>query len=966
MVQVSPPRRKGLTFAAVPDRMSMVEAQLLGRAMARWAPLDEQARKRAEAAAEAAAGQAYLDLYGITDAAQFNPHHLWDRLTPAERLRVPLGPGVTLDFKEDAEGGHGPHGRLTGRTGSGKSKTLRSMILSLAMTHSPEALRILLGDFKGEAEFDGLALLPHVVGLVSNLEGSAYKLDKFRDILLGELAIRDKVLNEAHYDSVRDYEIARATTKPDLEPIGALLIIIDEFSELLKMRPEMGKVFDTVGLQGRSKWVHILTASQRTEAGKMQGLLAQETFQIGMKVKDAQESMLAVGSRRCFEEITLRNAPPGTGFLVVDGEHTKFHSYLTKAPYRAWSPERRRTATEGNFVDAHLFIAAVTPLPDGVVAEAAPVELAEAEPGVDAATVESVLVAQIVKHGGHMKKTIWLPPLDDTREIPLDVLATQYWGLPWNELDESPQALRVPYARVDDPYWHTQDIATLDLSGPLGNVLVAGATGSGKSIAVCTMVMALALSHRPGDVAVYGLDFGGGRLSRLEGLAHVCGIAARGADERARRVVAEVERVMRYRIRNWAAMDATEFRARRARGEPVPDDGHGDVFLIVDGIRALRDAHPDLHDRIVAISEGGLNYAVHLIVTADAWLTVNTSLEGKLRSSVELRLEHPEHTRAIDKMVAKTVPNQPGRGVLREGNHLLVGAPWFTRNDSELKATESTVAAVTGMWAGRGAAPAPRLRVLPAHVGYDELPAPSGGVLKLGVGENELDTVGADLSQAPHFYACGSARSGRTTVLRTLLRSIGSTYAPPDAQNPHAGQAQVILFDGPGYELADAIDPRYIAAHAAGIKDIEAICKEVAEVMAKRQPPRELADKPAELARWRPDLPLCFVVVDDLNLLTHTGTTTSALLPLTDAVSRGRQIGFHVLAATSVDRWYATGKMNKVLAALDLAGAGVLVMDGNHNEGNIVDAVRAAPRAPGRGELHYRKGGSELVQVATT
>jgi S-DNA-T family DNA segregation ATPase FtsK/SpoIIIE len=55
----------------------------------------------------------------------------------------------------------------------------------------------------------------------------------------------------------------------------------------LRLRPTIAEVCDTVGRQGRALWIHIINASQRAEVGKMAGLMAQQTFSIGLKVKDA-------------------------------------------------------------------------------------------------------------------------------------------------------------------------------------------------------------------------------------------------------------------------------------------------------------------------------------------------------------------------------------------------------------------------------------------------------------------------------------------------------------------------------------------------------------------------------------------------------------------------------------------------------------------------------------------------------
>jgi S-DNA-T family DNA segregation ATPase FtsK/SpoIIIE len=953
----------GLRFAAKADVMPLHEAEVLARALAGYTPLDDIARALAQRAAEQRAGQEFLDVFGITDAREWNPHALWGGVKPGERLKIPLGKDsggntVWLDLKESGQGGHGPHGSLTGITGSGKSKLLRALVLALAILHPPEACRILLGDFKGEAEFAGLEALPHVVGVVSDLSSSAAKLDRFEAVLRGELALVSEMLAAAKYDSVHDYELARATTRPELPPIGALVIVLDEFSQLLKnpkVGAQMAAVFDEVGMQGRSKWIHILNASQRAEQTKAGWLAANQTFSMVMKVKDAGEGR-AAGSARAFEEITLRKSPPGTAFLVVDGEHTQFQSFYTKAPFVAPKAAGNRTQAEDNFIDVHPFTAAVAPLPDNLIEADEPQadEQIEPAPGVDAPTVESVLVQQIARYGAATPaRPMWLPALDETAEIPIDEMTREYWGRPWDKL-EPDNGLVVPFAREDNPLRHSQGLIDLDLSGALGNVVILGATGTGKSTAACTVVMMLAVSHSPQRVQFYGLDFGGGKLSRMGNLAHVSGVARRGEDERLRRVIAEVERVLHFRIRHWGAegLDVAEFRARKFGGAhgAVPDDGHGDVFLVVDNLKALKDSELEIHDRIVQLAEAALNYGIHLVVTCDSWIFANTAVEGKLRSRIELRLEHPEETKCVDRQAAKHVPNQPGRGLQRNGNHMLVGVPRLS--GASQQQIEPTVTAVSGLWGTRGVHRAPALRVLPAHIGYSELPAAPAGVLKLGIGEKEMSVVGLDLARAPHFYCAGSSTSGRTTVLATLLHAIQDTYTPE--------QAQVILFEPSSYQLVDAVSAQYRTVYATDAQEIEQLSTMVAERLSGRQPPRGMAAE--ELAKLRPTGPKWFVVVDDLNLLSQ-GSTASALQPLAGVIAKGRQLGLHVLAATSVERWHAGGGMNKIVTAMSIAGAAALVMDGPRSE-IIVDQVRPASRGPGRGELYYRKTGGELIQVA--
>ena len=126
----------------------------------------------------------------------------------------------------------GPHGILIGATGSGKSELIRTLVLALAMTHSSETLNMVLVDFKGGATFLGLDGLPHVSALITNLADELALVDRMQDALQGELVRRQELLRRSSFTSIHEYERARAGGAP-LEPLPTLVVIVDEFGELL-------------------------------------------------------------------------------------------------------------------------------------------------------------------------------------------------------------------------------------------------------------------------------------------------------------------------------------------------------------------------------------------------------------------------------------------------------------------------------------------------------------------------------------------------------------------------------------------------------------------------------------------------------------------------------------------------------------------------------------------------------------
>ena len=136
----------------------------------------------------------------------------------ADRRRRARRRGL-LDLKESAQGGSGPHGLCIGATGSGKSELLRTLVVGLAATHAPEALNLVLVDFKGGATFLGLAAMPHVSAVITNLADELTLVDRMADALAGEIMRRQEILRAAgNLVSVTDYAAARRA-RPELPPL---------------------------------------------------------------------------------------------------------------------------------------------------------------------------------------------------------------------------------------------------------------------------------------------------------------------------------------------------------------------------------------------------------------------------------------------------------------------------------------------------------------------------------------------------------------------------------------------------------------------------------------------------------------------------------------------------------------------------------------------------------------------------
>jgi S-DNA-T family DNA segregation ATPase FtsK/SpoIIIE len=542
-------------------------------------------------------------------------------LVDAQPLRVPVGvtangEPLVLDLKEAAEGGIGPHGLVVGATGSGKSELLRTTVAGLAATHPPDQLAFVLVDFKGGAAFADLAPLPQVAGMITNLQDDLSMVDRALAALQGELARRQRLLHLAgNQPDLRAYT-ARRATDPRLEPLPWLLVVVDEFGELLTARPEFLDLFVTIGRVGRSLGMHLLLASQRLDEGRLRGLDGHLRFRVCLRTFNAAESTAVLGVPDAYH----LPAAPGSALLKVDAS--------PPVPFTA-----ARVSAEG-------------PRPPQAPG---PTDL-EALAGGLAGT-------------GERAHQVWLPPLD--AEIDLGPLLRR----------TAPGWLRVPVGVVDRPREQAQEPLVLDLSGSAGHLAVVGAPRTGKSTLLCTVVAALAATCPPDEVQAYAVDLGGGLLHRLGDLPHVGGVCGPREAELAHRLVRELRSLLferERRFRDLAIDSMAAWHELRRTGLDLGD--HGEVFLVIDNWAAFVRELPELEAEVVELAASGLHYGVHLVLAANRWAELRPGLRENLGGRLELRLNDPLESE-LGRSAAAALPGFPGRGLTQGGHQFQAALP---------------------------------------------------------------------------------------------------------------------------------------------------------------------------------------------------------------------------------------------------------------------------------------------------
>lgn len=996
-------------FFALTDQVSIAEAEEFAQKLAQWR-LAEAYEEIGQRVAHIGARD-ILSYYGIDDPGNIDFDSLWASRTDTmgrSRLRAPFGNRsdngelLFLDMKSLDEGGDGPHGVMSGTTGSGKSTLVRTVIESLMLSHPPEELQFVLADLKGGSAVKPFAGVPHVSRIITDLEEDQALMERFLDALWGEIARRKAICDSAGVDDAKEYNSVRARMRArgqDMAPLPMLVVVIDEFYEWFRIMPTAVDVLDSIGRQGRAYWIHLMMASQTIES-RAEKLMENMGYRLVLKARTAGAAQAAgvpnavnlpaqagLGYfRKSLEDIIRFQAEflwrdyfqPG---VSIDGE---------EAPALVHSID---------YIRPQLFTNSFTPLevsvggpdiepvvaqPNGEVLESDDIEGGEDEDeeGVRTPKVGTVIIDQLRKIKFEPYR-LWQPPL--TQPVAIDDLVNRFLGRPWHKEYGSACNLVFPIGIIDRPYKHDQPPWTVDTSGPGANVLILGAGGSGKTTALQTLICSAALTHTPQQVQFYCLAYSSTALTTVSRIPHVGEVAGPTDPYGVRRTVAELLALVRERKRSFlecgiASMEM--FRRRKFGGEagPVPDDGFGDVYLVIDNYRALAEENEVLIEQVNVIINQGPSFGVHVVVTADRESELRPPVRSGFGSRIELRLAAVEDAKLVRSRFAKDVPVKPGRGMVavnyvrldsdpQAGLHTLVARPALGSTPDNVFECDSVVAAVRRLTSAQ----APPVRRLPARFGVEQVRELASRDTRQGVGAGGIAWAISELDLAPvylnfaensHLMVTGRRECGRTTTLATIMSEIGRLYAPgaSSAPPPAPGRpsAQVWLVD-PRRQLLTALGSDYVERFAYNLDGVVAMMGELAAALAGREPPPGLSAEELLSRSWWSG-PEIFLIVDDIQQLPPG--FDSPLHKAVPFVNRAADVGLHVIVTRTFGGWSSAGS-DPMLRALHQANAPLLVMDADPDEGFIRGKMKGGPLPRGRGLLMAEDTGV-FVQVAAT
>ncbi|MEE8738786.1 MAG: FtsK/SpoIIIE domain-containing protein [Bifidobacterium sp.] len=347
----------------------------------------------------------------------------------------------------------------------------------------------------------------------------------------------------------------------------------------------------------------------------------------------------------------------------------------------------------------------------------------------------------------------------------------------------------------------------LKSSGP--HALVAGTTGSGKSVLLQNWCLALAAGNPPDRVQFVFMDFkGGSAFNHLEALPHTVGNVCDLNLRHAARALLAVEAELRRRER--MVSDGRVSCVDDLESPPAS------LVIVVDEFHALRSQLEGYVDRLVRIASLGRSLGMHLIIcTQNPLGQVSAEMKANIGINICLRVRDPMQSRELLGTIdaASISPRLPGAAYCDDGEEIRAMRCCPAVDASRLSMAIRSAHRFHGL-----PAPAPLFSVpLPrvAHPGH----APHGGIrrgacppqehrVEFGLLDDGMSISPATLTLGRgNIAVIGLRGRGKTSLLRNLARMMsalgGITVTADDNQWRPSNATGVWLLD----DADDLFDP---------------------------------------------------------------------------------------------------------------------------------------------------------------
>lgn len=836
----------------------------------------------------------FFEMYQIEHPRQLDIPARWKKNESHKTLAVPLGVRAAEDYVylNLHEKAHGPHGLVAGTTGSGKSEIVQSYILSLAVNYHPYEVGFLLIDYKGGGMAGLFKNLPHLLGTITNLDGS----ESMRAMasIKSELARRQRIFGENNVNHINGYNQLFKLGEVQ-EPIPHLFLISDEFAELKKEQPDFMTELVSAARIGRSLGIHLILATQKPAGVVNDQIWTNSKFKLALKVQDEADSreMLKTPDAAFITQ-------PGRAYLQV-GNNEIYELFQSAWSGAVFSEEYEEITTDNR-------VYFVNDLGQGELinedlsgsGESNQIKATQLDVTVD------YMKAVFEQEQAEPVKRPWLPPLGIRIISPYTMDTSHQDAIESRENTEVPLDLSFALGMVDIPEEQTQCEYIVDLMKD-GNMAYFASSGFGKSFTLATIILSLAIKNTVDYLNFYILDFGNSALVPLKALPHTAEYIAMDDNER----LGKFFRLIRKEVQDRKKIFAEKMVQNFAVYNQSSEEKMKGIVVIVDNYDVVREAGEDADETLTRLARDGAGLGIYMIVTATKSNGIKYAAQNNYKIKIAGFLFDATEAGAIVGRSTYKLPEIKGRALVKMSEVSIMQIYTMVQFRNEVEYNNALKALIEGITRMYPTKRAPRIPILPSRfqsnmIGQYQRAADVD--ITLGLDKETVILKGIRNTTSP-FAIVGESGKGKTNMLKVILDQIRE-------------DGNVYLFDSKSMGLYSyKEDVQYIDSAEAIETFLEDIQDEVnyREDMLKKELTGNPRMNPKEFVRtFRP----IFVVIDDMDDFNERfkGKEAEAATRMKKAAEVGIGIIITVHAAKSkgyddITKWVKTAVHGLLLSA---------------------------------------------------
>lgn len=865
----------------------------------------------------------FLQCMDVNRVRDLNVLERWKKNDSAVNITAPLGEGEGGKLFSLSLHRHCSHGLVAGMTGSGKSELLISWLLSIACNYHPEDVSFVVIDYKGGSTAYALEKLPHVCGIITDV-GSG--IDRCMQSLEYELRRREDIFASVGAKDIKEY--IKGHHKGEFqEAVPRLLIVFDEFKELIKERPVVKKMVDSIAAKGSSLGVHLILATQSPADAVDEGTWNNTQYQICMKVQNAAASKVMIHEPDAAMITQAGRAYVRVGTSEKAETFALIQSAWSGAPYRE---NKEQGALEVRYVTM-----------DG--SRIKTVEENHTRFVSDKKEIEAVIayIAKTAQAAGIEKQpSPWkteLPDLFSWKKLPVE---GSFDGEKW-EMPEAPW-LSVPVGIFDRPELQMQGVQYMDFLKE-GNFGVFGSSQTGKTSLLRTIATSLCRMYSPRDIYLYIIA----DMAGMEAFPQVGGVVGSGQEEKLGKLINMLISFLeeRRKIFNQERVDSLKA-YRELVSEEMPA-----VFVLIDRFSGILESNQDYKDVFVRLFSEGPSKGIYFVYTG----VNNTGVPYKLTANVSgaisfMQADRSEYSTLIGQVRDTRLPNRVGNALIKVNQELInfqkaMYEPGENDKEREM-ALKAEAESMTEAWRGK---PALKIPVLPESISVKSMADLSGSEQGIAVG---LDTESIEAVYVKPGETTAMAVTGRVGCGKsTMLQRIGQMVLEVDENT------LLYCLDTEKKSLAKLQEKGTAYARLSEVEKVQDVFAQILKELMSRMQRRKEATTEIEKEPWIilliDDIKECNSLPDDIQMQLHrimTKTKGYGVLVLC-GIRQGDLFNFYTQDQLGVD-------LKSSGSALALSDTAV------HYEGfyknNFVQSQRNAELEKGFGIFFADNGGRKI------